>query len=413
MQLYFCLFFLVPLQLEKAQFQSARIVFIGWWPLQPYLLSRLCFQVFLWTRRMSLSEARLYILSPPRCVLVHTTHQMLWSVICVMFWWEAGVLFTSLYICDLRVVGWGGLLSTVSFSEGMTSEEGWILCEPRFQGQSRKNWSVMEKGKENWRIKETELQWMVRFKFMGFCSHWVEDLTVFIFFLDICCRLAPFMKMIWGESCLVSKGQVRLDPYPQTDKKTPQAWALTIFQGWEGQCNKYRTKDEAFDGFFREGRRCWLCTEKDMLSRSRSCIRDSLNDKNDCFVSAALVVMKAKTQMLTDLPHNLSFFFPDNLILAERHKYTHTHYSFLDQEQITDTVITLWLDWYEGYVNLEHIFLSYFIPIALNAFFFFYLSLQCNWTECVAFFSLFFAQHKAFRAWMRCVHSKFLSIHHC
>lgn len=39
----------------------------------------------------------------------------------------------------------GGLLSTVSFSEGMTSEEGWILCEPLFQGQSRKNWSVMGK----------------------------------------------------------------------------------------------------------------------------------------------------------------------------------------------------------------------------------------------------------------------------
>lgn len=108
MQLFFRLGFLVPLQLEKAQFQSARIVFISWRPLQPYPLSRLCFQVLLWTRRMSLSEARLYILSPPCCVLVHTTHQMLWCVICVMFWWEAGVLFTPLYICDLWVVGWGG-----------------------------------------------------------------------------------------------------------------------------------------------------------------------------------------------------------------------------------------------------------------------------------------------------------------
>lgn len=101
------------------------------------------------------------------------------------------------------------------------------------------------------------------------------------------------------------------------------------------------------------------------------------------------MVIKAKTQMLTDLPLNLSFFFPDNLKLPERYKYTHAHYSFLDQEQITDTVITLWLDWYEAYVNLENAFLSYFILFALNVFFFF-CSIQCNWTECVAFLFFFF-----------------------
>lgn len=216
MQLFFCLGFLVPLQLEKAQFQSARIVFIGWRPLQPYPLSRLCFQVLLWTRRMSLSEARLYILSPPCCVLVHTTHQMLWSVICVMFWWKRGCCsppFTSV------IYGWWG---------GGASEYCLVLRRNDFRGGLDIVWAslprtVEEKlecdGKENWRIKETELQWVVRFKFTVFCSHWMEDLTVFIFFLDICCRLAPFMKMIWGESCIVSKGQVRLDPILKQTKR--------------------------------------------------------------------------------------------------------------------------------------------------------------------------------------------------
>lgn len=39
-------------------------------------------------------------LSPalPRRVSVHATRQMSGSVICVMFWWEAWVLFGSLYI---------------------------------------------------------------------------------------------------------------------------------------------------------------------------------------------------------------------------------------------------------------------------------------------------------------------------
>lgn len=37
------------------------------------------------------------------------SRQMLWSVICVMFWWEAWVLLTSLYICDLRRGRWGFL----------------------------------------------------------------------------------------------------------------------------------------------------------------------------------------------------------------------------------------------------------------------------------------------------------------
>lgn len=103
------------------------------------------------------------------------------------------------------------------------------------------------------------------------------------------------------------------------------------------------------------------------------------------------MVIKAKTQMLTDLPLNLSFFFPDNLKLPERYKYTHTHYSFLDQEQITDTVITLWLDWYEAYVNLENAFLSYFILFALNVFFFFsFYPMQLNWMCCFSFLFLFF-----------------------
>lgn len=56
--------------------------------------------------RVWLGSARLYMLGPPRRVSVHATHQMLWSVICVMFWWEAWVLFTSLYICDLQGGFW-------------------------------------------------------------------------------------------------------------------------------------------------------------------------------------------------------------------------------------------------------------------------------------------------------------------
>lgn len=110
------------------------------------------------------------------------------------------------------------------------------------------------------------------------------------------------------------------------------------------------------------------------------------------------MVIKAKTQMLTDLPLNLSFFFPDNLKLPERYKYTHTHYSFLDQEQITDTVITLWLDWYEAYVNLENAFLSYFILFALNVFFFFlFYPMQLNWMCCFSFFSFFFCTAQGFQ----------------
>lgn len=110
------------------------------------------------------------------------------------------------------------------------------------------------------------------------------------------------------------------------------------------------------------------------------------------------MVIKAKTQMLTDLPLNLSFFFPDNLKLPERYKYTHTHYSFLDQEQITDTVITLWLDWYEAYVNLENAFLSYFILFALNVFFFFsFYPMQLNWMCCFSFLFLFFCTAQGFQ----------------
>lgn len=110
------------------------------------------------------------------------------------------------------------------------------------------------------------------------------------------------------------------------------------------------------------------------------------------------MVIKAKTQMLTDLPLNLSFFFPDNLKLPERYKYTHTHYSFLDQEQITDTVITLWLDWYEAYVNLENAFLSYFILFALNVFFFFVLSNATELNVLLFFsFSFFFCTAQGFQ----------------
>lgn len=57
---------------------------------------------------------------------------------------------------------------------------------------------------------------MVQLEFKGFL--WTQNgrFDIFYSFLDTCYRLTQFMRMILAESCLVLKGRVRLNRYPQT-----------------------------------------------------------------------------------------------------------------------------------------------------------------------------------------------------
>lgn len=144
-----------------------------------------------------------------RCVSVHATHQMLWSVICVMFWWEAWVLFASLHICDLQEGGGMGrfecclailmLDSKESGSQGRSRRE----TERWIEGNGRKE----KKGTQNY----MECLWS---RTRDYSANRRKISLFFFFLLDICYGLTSLVRMMQVESCpsLFSKraSEVRL-----------------------------------------------------------------------------------------------------------------------------------------------------------------------------------------------------------